>query len=185
MTVFEYLESIPYDEYGKLWDMLDTNRSAATIYKWLHDHHVPACICAYLNWDMYNEYWCNNYSSKQPIYDFLESALDLGTNSSINYDEWGVDELQEYLDSKVEVISPVKIASLYPNFVKVKIGNTIFNVDADNRYFISKEPVLDGHPIPEEGSWADIGCTPRAFSKRGAVRYVYGDDPFKGNPFYK
>ena len=192
LTVFEYLISIPGSEYRKLWEMLDASESldagesASTVYNWLREHNVPASICAELDWDMLSEWWCINYDGSrlhdgldQPIYDFIESALEVSANSKLRYEEWGVNELQEYLDSKIEVISGNE------KMKQVKIGDTVFNVDCNGKYFINTSPTSDDHPIPEEGPWSDIGCTPRALSKRRAVRYVYGDDPFKNNPFYK
>lgn len=188
LRVFEYLISIPGPEYRKLWEMLDASESASTVYNWLREHNVPASICAELDWDMLSEWWCINYDGSrlhdgldQPIYDFIESALEVSANSKLKYEEWGVNELQEYLDSKIEVVTPENAS-----IKQVKIGDTIFNVDVNGRYFINTNPASDNHLIPEEGAWSDdSGCTPRALSKRRAVHYVYGDDPFKGNPFYK
>ena len=193
MPIFEHLTSIPGTEYRKLWEMLDANESldasdsASIVYNWLREHNVLACICAELDWDMLSERWCINYDGSclhdgldQPIYDFIESALEVSANSKLRYEEWGVNELQEYLDSKIEMISDNE------KMKQVKIGDIVFNIDRNGRYFINTNPASDNHPIPEGGAWSDdSGCTPRALSKRRAVHIVYGDDPFKGNPFYK
>lgn len=101
-AILEYLKSIPGAEYEKLWEMLKSDKSASTIYNWLRMHGVPACICAYLNRDMWKKYRWVYYSGEyldDCISTLIRQVLYTHAFQKFYYKKWGVNELQEYLDS--------------------------------------------------------------------------------------